>query len=242
MIRAAIDRARLSLLARAPEEFEPADLRFLLHECTRLTDASLRHAVEQGLTRALSAAHTDPDPWRRIGWVRLLADAVAFSDDERLAGEARRALPAAVEWLEHRVRQRYEPGEGLVGATCLEELLASGALLDAWGLTARLPYGMLAEELLRHARQRWWDETSATFDAGHLPATCAGLTAATRLAALHTDPDYLRAAIVGNGVDLRADARRMTTALLASLERQPDAFSYAGAALSEWFALESDLQ
>lgn len=241
MIRAAIDQARLSLLARDPVEFDPREVRFLLHECTRLTDASLRTAVERGLTRALPAAHADPDPWRRIAWVRLLADAVVFSDDDRLDAGTRAALPAAVDLLESRIRQAYEPGDGLPGLTCLEQLRAAGALLDAYALTGRLPYGMLAEELLRHARGQWWREETALFD-DSLPATCAGLAAAVQLAALHADPDYVTAVVSGPGWDIRADARRMASAIAGGIAHSPEAAAAAGPGLSEWFALESNLQ
>lgn len=231
----------MSLLARSPDEFTPDAVRFLLQECTHLTDASLRTAVEQGLTRALEAAHADPDPWRRVGWVRLLVEAVAFSDDGRIGEEARRALPAAIDLLEARIRHRYEPGLGLDDATCLETLRASCALLDAYDLTGRLPYGMLAEELLRHARGRWWTPSSGLFDADLL-ATSTGLQSAARLASLQADPDYAAATVTSAGPAFRADARCMALALMAGLDQFPDAAGDAGAGLSQWFALESDLQ
>lgn len=241
MTRAAIDRARSLLVARRGDALAPDAVRFLLHECTRLTDDSLRVAVEHSLTHGLSAAHADPDPWRRIGWIAVLADAVRFSDDDRLGAEARRALPAAVERLEHEVRRRYEPGEGLSGATCLEEMRAACALFEALALTGRIPYGMLAEELWRHVRTRWWDDTTGLL-AGDLQATCAGLRTAVRLSAWHADPDYMAAAVVGAGPDPWADARRMADAILGRLALAPDDVADAGPALSEWFALESDLQ
>lgn len=241
MTRAAVDRARSLLVARSHDGASPEGVRFLLQECTRLTEASLRAAVEHGLTRALAAAHDDPDPWRRIGWVALLADAVRFSDDDRLGDEARRALPAAVDRLEHEVRYRYEPGDGLTGTTCLDAMRAACALLEALAMTGRVPYGMLAEELWRHARRCWWQETTGTL-ADDLLATCAGLRVVVRLSAWHRDPDYAAAAVVGAGPDCRADAGRMAAALLRRLERSPDEAADAGPALSEWFALESDLQ
>lgn len=241
MTRAAIDRARTLLVARSQDRLAPDAVRFLLHECTRLSDASLRVAVEHGLTHGLSAAHADPDPWRRIGWVALLADAVRFSDDDRLGVEARRALPAAVERLEHEVRRRYEPGDGLTGATCLDEMRAACALLEALALTGRIPYGMLAEELWRHSRTCWWDDTTGLL-ADDLHATCAGLRTAVRLSAWHADPDYVAAAVVGAGPDLRVDARRMAEAIPGRLALYPDDVADAGPALGEWFALESDLQ
>lgn len=241
MTRAAIDRARNLLLASAPDEFTPHALRFLLQQCTELTDPALRTAVEQGLTLALQAVHADPDPWRRIAWVRLLAEAVVFSDDDRLGADAEDALAGAVDLLETRIRHRYEPGDGLTGATCREELRASCALLDAFELTGRLPYAMLAEELFRHARSRWWAEPSALFDAD-LRATCAGLQVAAQLAALHADADYTAAAVAAPGLDMRADARRMAEAVVATFEQFPDAAGDAGPALIQWFALESNLQ
>lgn len=240
-MHAAIDWARSTVLTGDPEEFAPGSLRFLLQECTRVTDAALRTAVEQGLTRALHLVHTDPDPCRRIEWVRLLAEAAAFSDDPRLSEAAVRALPAAVDLLESHVRHSYEPGDGLTGASCEAQLRGAWALLVSYELTGRVPYAMLAEELFRLAMGRWWDEASARFGDG-VAATCAGLRVASGLAALHADPDYRAAAIMAPGADPARQARRMAGAIAAHAEAFPRDAGDVGQGLAVWFALESDLQ
>lgn len=241
MIRAAIDWARSTLTASDPEEFDPLALFFLLRECTRASDPALRDVVERGLTRALEAVDDDRDACRKIEWVRLLVEASDLSDDERLREAARRALPDAVDALESHVRRLYEPGEGLLGASCAAQLQCACALLSAFDLSGRVPYAMLAEELLRHARRRWWHDSTGSFGAD-LTAACFGLRACVRLAALHADAGYRARAVVGPAGDLAGDARRMADAVARRARESPECAGAAGLALSEWFALESDLQ
>src|SRR5262249_51918639 len=128
----------------------------------------------------------------RAAWVRLLAEAIAIADDDRVAATVHRvtgelraswpgrgdlldalasvdaclqasvaaagdAAPAPIDELERIVGAAYRPGEGLVDipaqrrASAAEHVGAASTLLTAFELTGRLPYSMLAEELMQVA-------------------------------------------------------------------------------------------
>jgi hypothetical protein len=119
-----------------------------------------------------------------------------------------RALPvfpdapaqAPIDELERVVAVAYEPGSGI--AEGLEpELRVSSALLTAFALTDRLPYAMLAEELLLHARSVLLDSTAFQFS-----TACAAASALARMATLHQLPAYQTAAVIAPGADYGADA------------------------------------
>ena len=64
-------------------------------------------------------------------------------------------MPRAIDELEHAVAASYRPGEGLVGSgpaagrgSADDHVRAASALLTAFEMTGRLPYSMLAEELI----------------------------------------------------------------------------------------------
>jgi hypothetical protein len=239
--RVAIDWARDVLVARDPATLSPRAVHFLLREYLADGADAVRVAVEHGLTRALTLASSDPDIPDRIAWLRLLADALVMSDDERVHEVLDRALPPAIDALESLIRAAYEPGEGLVDRTCAEHLQFGAALLTAFDLSGRLPYGMLAEELLQHARQRWWHRSDARFETD-LPGNCTALHVLCRLAALHSDTEYRSAAIVAPASTYPADARRLAAWISASSGEYPEAADDVGAALLDWVALEPNLQ
>src|SRR5439155_1129927 len=93
----------------------------------------------------------------------------------------------------------------------------SSALLAAYTVSARLPYSMLAEELMQFIRRTRWDETAGCFTDGDsetgemLRLNCAAARVLCRLAALHRDPDYVAAAVVAAGALYADDAGRILT-------------------------------
>jgi hypothetical protein len=119
----------------------------------------------------------------------------------------------AIDHLERVIGGSYRPGEGLVRD--LDGLRARGgvddhvrgasALLTAFEITGRLPYSMLAEELIAVAGR-----TGAP-DAGPV-VRCEAARVLCRLAALHADPDYRGAAVIAGGADYRAEASRILAA------------------------------
>ena len=119
-----------------------------------------------------------------------------------------RALPllesgsaqAPIDELERVVAVAYEPGSGL--AEGLEqEVCVAAALLTAFEVTDRLPYAMLAEELLRHARSALVDSNALQFS-----TACAAASALARMAALHQLDEYRTAAVIAPDADYAADA------------------------------------
>ncbi len=231
----AIEWARDCVCAGNPEAHSPEAAWFLLRLYVA-GDGQVRDHVEQGLTRGLSFAGPASDPCSRMQWLRVLAEAATLSDDERVRSAVTRELPDAVDALESLVRRSYEPGDGLVGLDAVTHLRCASALLAAFDLSGRLPYAMLAEELLRHARRHWAEPETGTFDA-HFGANCVALRVVCRIAALHADADYRAAAVIAPGSDDEGDARRLAATLEARSGDHPDEAGIFGAALLDWFAL-----
>lgn len=119
----------------------------------------------------------------------------------------------AIDQLERVIGGSYRPGEGLVrGREGLrvrcslgDHVRGASALLTAFDVTGRLPYSMLAEELMAIARR----EPPPDDD---LVIQCAAARVLCRLAALHDDPGYRGAAVIATGADYRADASRILAA------------------------------
>jgi hypothetical protein len=141
--------------------------------------------------------------------------------------DPRDLAPKAIDELEHMVAAAYRPGDGVAHDLDLPEhgrgqladqLRAASALLSAYVLTWRLPYGMLAEELVQFARRTLWDDEQAAFRVALTEATdaftlnCEAVRVLCRLAALHHDDDYRHVAVVAVGADYRSDAERILAA------------------------------
>jgi uncharacterized protein YyaL (SSP411 family) len=166
--------------------------------------------------------------------------------------DPRDLAPKAIDALEHLVAAAYRPGEGLVhdldsphGARghLADHLCAAGALLSAYVLTWRLPYGMLAEELVQFARRALWDDRRASFRESPEAITasppfalnCDAVRVLCRLAALHHDDDYRHVAVVAADANYKADAERILSAhaAIAHDRSLADAAAY-GLALAEY--------
>jgi hypothetical protein len=147
---------------------------------------------------------------------------------------------AAIDELERIVGLAYQPGEGIARTldqrsgepgTLADHVAAASALLSAHAVTGRLPYSMLAEELVQFARQSWWDDARGGFHA-RMPnderstsnlerrtkndifvANCEAARVLCRLAALHHDQDYRQAAVIAQQSDYEADAARTLESL-----------------------------
>ena len=116
----------------------------------------------------------------------------------------------AIDHLERVIGGSYRPGDGLVrdrdgirvrcGAG--DHVRGASALLTAFELTGRLPYSMLAEELIAIVMRE-------PPPGGDLVIACEAARVLCRLAALHDDPGYRGAAVVATGADYRAVAARI---------------------------------
>ena len=139
----------------------------------------------------------------------------------------RELIPDAIDELERIVGAAYRPGEGMaheIGRPLFargdlgDQVGAAGGLLSAYLVTGRLPYSMLAEELMRCARRTWWDVERGGF-LPPKPFAQNGEAALVlcRLAALHRDATYRGAAVVAPEADYAMDAMRILAAQTAAL-------------------------
>jgi uncharacterized protein YyaL (SSP411 family) len=130
-------------------------------------------------------------------------------------------IAATIDELERIVGESYEPGEGI--GDYADHIRAAAALITAYDVTGRLPYAMLAEELM---------QASARMSAGRgFAIECEAARVFCRLAALHDDEDYRAAAVIAPDANYRADASRMLTAL--SRRARAEGAPIYGLALSE---------
>jgi uncharacterized protein YyaL (SSP411 family) len=119
-------------------------------------------------------------------------------------GGAGALIPAAVDDLERIVGRSYGPGEGI--GEYADHVRAAAALVTAFELTGRLPYAMLAEELMQSIKRGSAPE-------GFFGIACEAARVFCRLAALHDNPDYRAAAVIAPNADYRADATRILSSL-----------------------------
>jgi hypothetical protein len=158
----------------------------------------------------------------------------------------------AVDELERIVSSAYQPEEGLAHSTgrarpmrgqLTDHVALSMALLTAYDISGRLPYSMLAEELMQFARRSLWDEEAGAFWAStidrHQPFVdnCNAARVLCRLAALHGDPDYVKAAVVAPHADYAQDAARVLSRESQSYQKGEPATAAYGLALAEWLDL-----
>jgi hypothetical protein len=112
-------------------------------------------------------------------------------------------VPPAIDELERIIGGAYRPGEGLRLALATH-VAAASALLTAFEITGRLPYSMLAEELMQPARRIPANED--------IVMQCEAARVFCRLATLHDDIDYRAAAVLAPDADYRGDAARILRA------------------------------
>jgi hypothetical protein len=119
----------------------------------------------------------------------------------------------AIDHLERVIAAAYRPGDGLVRdrdglrvrGSVADHVRGASALLTAFEISGRLPYSMLAEELIAVAGR------DPRVDAP-LPIQCEAARVLCRLAALHDDPDYRGAAVIAADADYREQASRILAA------------------------------
>lgn len=219
----------------------PAGVMFLLRVYTDSGRSDVAVVLEDVLARGLELVQREPDPGERCEWLRLFDRASSISSDERLGDALRSSMTSAVDDLERLVGSKYEPGEGLEGEGLVEHLRRALALLAAFEITGRLPYSMLAEELVQAARQRWWNPDRGTFG-DDFESNCRGAQLLCRLAALHEDPAYTDTVSVAHPSPYRTDAEQVVASLHSDYQKHQTAASLFGLALVDWLALANNLQ
>ena len=219
-----------ALAAAAERDFAaaaPSDadwLTLFAETCAVSDDARLRGAAERliaALRRQWAAAADVESAMWSIGACLSAADLV----------DPRELVPAAIDELERIVSATYRPGAGIghlvgrpetVRGLLADHVRAASALLTAYELTARLPYGMLAEELMQFSLRQ------------PLVLDCEAARVLMRLAALHATAAYREAAVLAPGVDYANDAARVLAALEPEFRAHGVDAAVFGLALAEW--------
>jgi hypothetical protein len=166
--------------------------------------------------------------------------------------DPRAIVPDAIDQLERVVAAAYRPGDGLahdrrvpggLRGQLEDHVRAASALLTAYRATARIPYAMLAEELMQCVRRTSWDDDAGVFvvAAGAcddpFAANCAAARVWCRLACLHAEDDYRAAAVIAPNAVYRADAARILESPSIVLAARGMASATYGLALTEWLGL-----
>jgi hypothetical protein len=219
----------LDLWPQGPRD-EYAGWLMLFAETAAVSDDDRVIAAATGLSAMLREA------WGRDARIAIAAAAVEACLRADAAGLPGGNVQGAIDELERIVSASYEPGEGLSraapGASRLGDLVSTAsALLTAFDVTARLPYSMLAEELMQFAAGNLRDADAPEFvDAGstsrHFILNCEAASVLCRLAALHGSEAYLETAVVAAAADYGGDAGR----ILRSLAPKAPGLGLAGAA------------
>ena len=140
-------------------------------------------------------------------------------------------IQSAIDELERILGLAYQPGRGVSGKLA-EQIAVASALITAYHVTGRLPYSMLAEELVQASRRRLWDDECGAFcsdaDVGRskpFGLNCEAAIVLSRLAALHRSAEYRDAAVIAPGADYDGDAAR----ILESLAKDAPGYGLAAA-------------
>ena len=158
--------------------------------------------------------------------------------------EARALAAEAVDALERVVAGAYRPGQGVSHETTpltfvrgglSDHVRSASALLTAHRLTARLPYAMLADELMQSVLRTSPEEPNGL----DVPValTCELARVLCRLGALHRDDEYRRTAVLPVDENYTETARRTLTTLLPSVRDRGVEAAPFGLALAEWLTV-----
>jgi hypothetical protein len=233
----ALGDALAGAMTRAPAEprvVARADWLVLFAEATALSD-------DERLVETVSAlVGTLREEWPAA---REVAEATASVEACLRAADVmdpHDIVPAAIDQLERIIGPAYRPGGGMAGTIdrvaherggLADQVRPASALLTAFERTGRLPYSMLAEELIQAERRGPWDGRDLVIHCGAARVLC-------RLAALHADDQYRGAAVIASGADYRGDASRIlehqSARALDRARSSPDESAAYGLALGEW--------
>jgi hypothetical protein len=153
---------------------------------------------------------------------------------------ARELITEAIDALERVVGAAYRPGAGMshdaTGAFTRggpgDQVHSASALLTAFLLCGRLPYAMLADELMQSVLNSPAGQ-DRPFD-----VDCDAARVFCRLAALHRAEEYRRSAVLPPGVDYAHEAARVLDALAPLLPGRDSEAAAFGLALAEWLDLQ----
>jgi uncharacterized protein YyaL (SSP411 family) len=160
-------------------------------------------------------------------------------------------VAAAIDGLERIVGQAYRPGEGIGHAIdepggergrLSDHVRAASALLAGYARSGRLPYSMLAEELMQFAHHVLWDDAAGGFfeciaraggaagDQNRVKPfvlNCEAARVLCRLEALHRDAAYREVAVLADRAAYVRDAAHTLSSQTSNLrQRGPGAAIY----------------
>jgi len=184
-------------------------------EATTVTDDERIGAAIRDLTRSLRGA------WESSRMDEAAAAIGACLDTVRL-DEFRPLAADAIDQLERLIGAAYRPGFGV--GPYADQVRTASALLIAYRLSGRLPYSMLAEELMRQIDADGVDD---------FLTSCEAARVFSRLGTLHEAADYRAAAVIAPGADYFQDADRLLARLADEAQRRGAAGAIYGVALHE---------
>src|SRR5262249_19767044 len=121
----------------------------------------------------------------------------------------------------------------------------ASALLTAYEISGRLPYPMLAEELVQAARRRYWSKSAGCFETPNVSRcelfrlNCEASRVLCRLAVLHQDSGYRAAAVIRADAAYASDAARILDAHANCVAELGVQGAVYGLALAERLALNA---
>jgi len=185
----------------------------LFAEAAAVSEDDRVHEAAGGLAAGLR------ESWGRERRIAMGAAGIDACLRAEAAGLAGAGLQAAIDELERLVGAAYEPGEGLSGAAAggraqlADHVSAASALLTAYECTGRLPYSMLAEELMQFVARTLGDADEIGFVDGETASkpfavNCEAVSVLYRLDALHRSAEYLEAAVVAQSLKSRQPGER----------------------------------
>jgi hypothetical protein len=157
--------------------------------------------------------------------------------------EVRAVTAEAVDSIERSIATAYRPGAGVshdvstVPGTpfarggLADQVCTASTLVTAYAMSGRLPYAMLADELMQSVLRQ------PVADSSPFVVRCDAARVQCRLAALHREPEYRRTAVLPIGTDYAKEAEAALSELAHSVQpRCPEAAPF-GLALAEWLGL-----
>ena len=206
-LRAALEPALAHALEHhAGEAAGDAHARWLtlFAEALTLSEDDRLHAAATDLIAALRGRWGQPgDVGHQASGVEACLVACHVVDPQTL-------VPAAIDELERIVGAAYRVGLGLgrfdagdARGWIPDHVRTASALLTAYEITGRLPYSMLAEELVQFVRRTKWGEAAGRFEEPELDdralfvVNCDAARVLSRLAHLHGRDDYRAGAVCG---------------------------------------------
>lgn len=213
----------------------------LFAEAAPLTDDERLPAAAEVLTARVRATW----PSRRGGVAAAMRSAGACLAASRILDSSTRnaVIRSAVDELERIVGRVYRPGEAIAHSLekpdeddgdLRDHVESAAALLNAYEISGRLPYSMLAEELVQRAAR------TLTSDDFFVRGAMARVLC--RLAALHDDEEYRQIAVLAGQSDYAADAGRMLTAMSPQWQEFGAAAAIYGLAMDEWLRVTRQMQ